>query len=86
MIMQKANNTIIALGSQDILNARALLVIGITQDLLPKGLDASKLIVNVAKIIGGSGGGRKDFAQAGGNRPQNFQEAFQELKNIIARL
>ncbi len=36
-------------------------------------------------IIGGSGGGRKDFAQAGGTKPQEFEKAFQELKNILSR-
>lgn len=83
LIKQKIENSIIALGSQQ--QDRALLVIGITQDLAQKGWDASKLILDVAKTLGGSGGGRKDFAQAGGNKPQNFQQAFEELKTIIAK-
>ncbi|MCK9603966.1 MAG: alanine--tRNA ligase [Candidatus Omnitrophica bacterium] len=81
LIKQKTTNTVIALGSKN--QGRALLVIGMTQDLNQKGLDASKLILSLGQIIGGNGGGRKDFAQAGGTKPENFEQAFNELKNII---
>jgi alanyl-tRNA synthetase len=81
LIKQKIDKAVIALGSKN--NDRALLVMGITPELVQKGLDATKLIVEVAKLIGGSGGGRKDFAQAGGNRPENFPAAFEKLKEII---
>jgi len=84
LIKQKTDNAIVALGSEN--QGRALLVMGITPDLCEKGLDASGLIRQVAEIIGGSGGGRKDFAQAGGNRPENFEKAFQKLKEIIKNL
>ncbi|MCX5701393.1 MAG: alanine--tRNA ligase-related protein, partial [Candidatus Omnitrophica bacterium] len=84
LIKEKADNCVIALGSK--LQGRALLVMGITEDLCSKGLDASKLITDVASEIGGSGGGRKDFAQAGGNRPENLDAAFQKLKTTIANL
>jgi alanyl-tRNA synthetase len=81
LIKGKTDNSIIALGSNK--DGRALLVMGVTADLCPKGWDASKLIRDVAKVIGGSGGGRNDFAQAGGSRPENFAQAFQELRNLI---
>ena len=42
-----------------------------------------QLIRDIASLIGGSGGGRSDFAQAGGNKPENFEKAFEKLKNII---
>jgi len=86
MAKEQANNAVIALATQDIANSRVLLVVGITADLLPKGLDAAAIIRQVAKIIGGSGGGRKDFAQGSGNQPQNLEQAMQELKNIIQKL
>jgi len=82
LIKQKTDNSIIALGST--YAGRALLVMGITSDLCQKEMDAARLILEPAKMIGGSGGGRKDFAQAGGNKPENFEKAFQELRNIIA--
>ena len=82
MIKAKAENMVIALGAQT--QGRALLVMGLTEDLVKNGMDASLLITEVAKIIGGSGGGRKDFAQAGGTKPENFSAAFDELKKRVA--
>ncbi len=84
LIKEKTSNAVIALGS--IAKGRALLVMGLTQDLCQKGMDASKLIRDIATIIGGSGGGRKDFAQAGGGKPENFAKAFEELKSIIQKI
>jgi len=84
LIKQRTDSAIIALGS--VLDDKVLLVMGITPDLVTKGLDASVLIRDVAKVIGGSGGGRKDFAQAGGNKPENLEKAFQEFKDIISDL
>jgi alanyl-tRNA synthetase len=84
LIKEKSDNSVIALGSKE--KGRALLVMGVTSDLCQKGIDASKLIKEIAGIIGGSGGGRPDFAQAGGNNPENFEMAFLELKDAVNRL
>jgi alanyl-tRNA synthetase len=43
------------------------------------------LIKAVAPEIGGSGGGRKDFAQAGGTKPGNLDKAFNKLKEILKK-
>ncbi|MFA5145083.1 MAG: alanine--tRNA ligase [Candidatus Omnitrophota bacterium] len=83
LIKEKTNNAVIALGSN--IEGRVFLVIGITPDLIIKGLDASVLIRDIAKLIGGSGGGRKDFAQAGGNKPENYQEAIEKLKDTLGK-
>ena len=81
----KENSTqgLICLGSEGKITKRASLVIGLTSDLLSKSLDSGALIKQIAPIIGGSGGGRKDFAQAGGSKPENFTLAFDKLKDII---
>ncbi len=81
MIKQRSERTLIALGSG--VGGRALLVMGGTADLIAAGIDVGKLIQEVAKNIGGSGGGRKDFAQAGGTDPQGFESAFARLKMLI---
>ena len=81
LIKQRINNCVIALGGKG--KDKALLVIGLTADLVSKGLDASKLILKPAVAIGGSGGGRKDFALGGGSKPGNFTAAFNELKGLI---
>ncbi|MDD2688977.1 MAG: alanine--tRNA ligase [Candidatus Omnitrophica bacterium] len=81
LIKENITTAVIALGSTS--KGKAILVMGVTDDLCQRGMDASKLIRDVAKIIGGSGGGRKDFAQAGGDKPQNLAKGFEELKNTI---
>lgn len=80
-LKKKTDNAVIALGADD--KGRALLVMGITSDLCPKGWDASKLIRQISSPIGGSGGGRQDFAQAGGSNPSALEKTFEELKKII---
>lgn len=84
MIKAKLSKAVIALGSED--GNKAFLVIGITADLCAKGLSAKNLILEVAPLIGGSGGGRDDFAQAGGSKPENFKLVFDKIKDIIIKL
>jgi hypothetical protein len=52
------------------------------REILKKGMDAARLIKEVGGIIGGSGGGRPDFAQAGGTKPENLEKALQELEKL----
>ena len=59
------------------------IAVGITDNLIDK-YDAVKLVKIGSKIIGGhGGGGRKDFAQSGGDSFENIDNAFNEIKNII---
>jgi alanyl-tRNA synthetase len=82
-VKEELRQGVVALGSQDREQKKAYLVIAVTQDLLSRGLDAGALIRKVASFIGGAGGGRQDFAQAGGTKPENFRLAFEELRAII---
>ena len=44
--------------------------------VVKKGLQAGKFIGSIAKICGGGGGGRPNFAQAGGKDPSNIGQAL----------
>ena len=57
----------------------------ITPDLLDKGLHAGTIVKQVAKFIGGSGGGRPDIAQAGGNNADKLDDALMEATKIVRR-
>ena len=58
--------------------------IGVT-DKLVKKFDAIKLVKEAAEILGGKGGGgRKDFAQAGGTNKDKIEEAFKALSKKIS--
>ncbi len=63
---------------------KATLIVGYTTDLVGKGLDAGATVRTVAKIIGGSGGGKKDFAQAGGKDPSKADEALAAFRAHLA--
>jgi alanyl-tRNA synthetase len=59
------------------------LAVGITNKLTQK-YDAVKFVKLSSDIIGGhGGGGRKDFAQAGGQNQDKISEAFEKLKSLI---
>jgi alanyl-tRNA synthetase len=59
------------------------LAIGVTKNLAGK-LDAVKLVKIGSEIIGGKGGGgREDFAQAGGVDIDKIEESFEKIKSLI---
>ncbi len=59
------------------------LAVGVTENLTNKH-DAVKFAKLGSEIIGGKGGGgRKDFAQAGGQNPDKIDEAIEKLKSLI---
>jgi len=51
------------------------LVADVSKDLT-ESLHAGRLVGAIAKRVGGKGGGRADFAQAGGTQPENLDEAL----------
>ena len=56
---------------------------GVTESLTSK-YDAVAFVKACSEIIGGKGGGgRKDFAQAGGQDPNKIDEAFEKIKTLI---
>ncbi len=61
---------------------KAFLLAGVTPDLTQK-IRAGDLIREIAREVGGSGGGRPDMAQAGGNKPEGLSGALERAKAII---
>ncbi len=64
-------------GVQD---GKVRLAAGVAPDLIAK-IKAGDLVNFVAMQVGGRGGGRPDFAQAGGNQPDKLEEA---LGSVVA--
>ena len=50
----------------------------------PFAIVTGDLVREVAAIVGGKGGGRPDFAQAGGNDPSKLDLAFARLEALVA--
>ncbi|MEE8166978.1 MAG: DHHA1 domain-containing protein, partial [Myxococcota bacterium] len=61
---------------------KALLAIGVTKDLTQQ-FKAGELIRVVAGVVGGGGGGRPDFAQAGGKDPSKIEEALAKFNELM---
>jgi len=66
-------------------DGKVTLVGAVSQDLQKK-LHAGNIIKKVAGIVGGSGGGRPDFAQAGGKDVESVDQALAAVYNIVAEL
>jgi alanyl-tRNA synthetase len=59
-------------------------LVGVVSKDLHKQLHAGNIIKKAAAIVGGSGGGRPDFAQAGGKDDERIDQALLEVYNIVA--
>jgi len=88
MLRELAENTGAKIGTGVVVlglasNGKAALVAVVSEDLRPR-LHAGQIIKKVAELVGGSGGGRPDFAQAGGKDPEKLDGALQAVYNIVA--
>ena len=77
----KLGSSVIVLGT--IQDGKVVLVAGVSADLVGK-VKAGDIVGAVASQVGGKGGGRPDFAQAGGNQPENLDPALAGVESLIA--
>ncbi len=80
---QKIGSGIIILGTLS--KGKVLLIATITKDLTQK-VHADNLIKKVAPLVGGGGGGRPDFAQAGGSKPDKLDYALEQSLLILNQM
>jgi alanyl-tRNA synthetase len=64
---------------------KVALIAGVTP-ALTKRIQAGKLVGAVAKLVGGSGGGKAEIAEAGGKDPAQIDAALQAAPQIVAEL
>lgn len=55
----------------------------VTEDIVKKGAHAGNLIKEIAKFVGGGGGGRPNMAQAGGKNPEGIESAIKQVEHIL---
>jgi len=72
----KLGSAVIVLGSVD--DGKVRLAIGVTHDNTDR-VRAGDVAKAVAAQVGGKGGGRPDFAQAGGSQPENLDSALESM-------
>ncbi len=78
---QKYPSGVAVLASE--LDGKPVLIAAVTDDLIGRGLHAGKLVQQVAKVVGGGGGGRPDLAQAGGKDSSKLAEALDQVSVYI---
>ncbi len=64
----------------------AQLLVKVSADLVSRGASAALLIKTIAPLIGGSGGGRAESAQAGGKKPEGILEALKTAREFVSKL
>jgi alanyl-tRNA synthetase len=65
---------------------KVTLVAGVSRDLVEKKVHAGNWVREVAKVVGGGGGGKPDMAQAGGKLPEKLPEALEQAKKVVAEM
>ncbi len=81
-LKQKIGSGVVCLGSAE--EKKAFLVVAVSKDLTGR-LKAGDLIRDIAPAIGGGGGGRADFAQAGGRKPEGLDESLERIFGAVEK-
>ena len=84
-IRQKLGSAFIVFGWVED-EGRVPLVAALSNDLVKRGLKAGDVIKPVAAVVGGSGGGKPDFAQAGGKDAGKLPDAIRKAEELGRQL
>ncbi|HZW03180.1 MAG TPA: alanine--tRNA ligase, partial [Anaerolineaceae bacterium] len=77
----KYSSGVVVVGS--VWNDRPMMIAAVTDDLIKRGLSAGDLVKRAAQVVGGSGGGRPNLAQAGGKDAEKLPEALATVEGWV---
>jgi alanyl-tRNA synthetase len=80
----RLGSVVIVLGA--VIDEKPNFVAAITPDLVERGLKAGSLVKQVARVVGGGGGGKPTIAQAGGRDPNRLDEALALVPRVVGEL
>ncbi|HSM13796.1 MAG TPA: alanine--tRNA ligase [Thermoanaerobaculia bacterium] len=83
VLRDKLGSGVVVLGTRD--GGKVTLLAAVTPDLRDR-VPAGRLVKEIAVVVGGSGGGRPDFAQAGGKDPERLPEALARVPEAVGAL
>ncbi|MGB0125468.1 MAG: alanine--tRNA ligase, partial [Silvibacterium sp.] len=83
-LRNKLGSGVVVLGSADA-EGKVALIVGVTKDLTAK-IQAGKIVGHIAKLVGGSGGGRPDMAEAGGKDASQLDAALSMTADVVGGL
>ncbi len=79
-VRDRMKRAVIALGS--VSDDKAVLLVAVTKDIADK-YHAGNIIKGMAEAVGGKGGGRPDFAQAGGPNADKINAAVDAVFDYV---
>ena len=82
-IRDRLGSGVVVLASER--NGKVALLVSVTKDLAGR-VHAGNMVKAIAPIVGGRGGGKPDFAEAGGRRPDKIEELFPESRAVMERM
>jgi alanyl-tRNA synthetase len=82
-LRQKLGSGVIVLASAE--DGKVALITAVTRDLTAK-IHAGKIVQELAKLVGGSGGGKPDLAEAGGKDTSGIEKALSSIYPLLERL
>jgi alanyl-tRNA synthetase len=66
-------------------DGKVQVVVAVTPDLTGR-IKAGQVVKEIAPIVGGGGGGRPDFAEAGGKQPEKVDEMLDASRSVVEKL
>jgi alanyl-tRNA synthetase len=82
-LRDRLGSGIVVIASEN--DGKVALVVSVTKDLTAR-IHAGRIVKEIAPIVGGGGGGRPDFAEAGGKDPSKIDELISKAPDLIATL
>ncbi len=82
-IRDRLGTGVVVLASEG--EGKVALLVSVSKDLAGR-VHAGQMVKALAPIVGGRGGGRPDFAEAGGRMPDKIDELFPESRNVMHRM
>lgn len=83
---QLGREGVAVLGTTDPEKQKVYLAAAVTDDVALRGLEAGRLVGEVARMVGGGGGGRPTLATAGGRQPEKLREALDAVPRLVQQM
>ncbi len=80
---ERLGSGVVVLGA--VINSKPTIIAAVTQDLVQRGLHAGNLVKEVARVVGGGGGGKPTMAQAGGKDVTRLDEALAGVEGLVSK-
>ena len=82
-LRDRLGSGVVVLASES--DGKVTVVVSVTKDLTAR-VQAGKLVRELAPIVGGGGGGRPDFAEAGGKDASKIDELLAAVPGVLQKL